>query len=201
MSLTTYAQLQTAVTNWLHRDDLASIVPDLITIGEKRIFRTVRTREMETALTGTIASGVIPIPADYLAIKFAYLAMTPVALLKKSSASQIYADYPLRASSGTPVSIAREGSNFIFGPYPSTTETIGGIYYAKPTSIDTSANALFLANPDLYLFAALCEATPYLKDDPRIVVWEAKLANIMTDIKKQEADESAAGGGLTVRSA
>jgi hypothetical protein len=122
-------------------------------------------------------------------------------LLKKSSASQIYADYPLRSSSGTPVSIAREGSNFIFGPYPSTTETIGGIYYAKPTSIATSDNALFLANPDLYLFAALCEAAPYLKDDPRIVIWEAKFAQILEDIAKEDAAESASGGGMTVTTA
>lgn len=198
MSIQTYAELQTAVTTWLHRSDLTTIVPDLITIGEKRIFRTVRNRDMETVLTGTIANGVIAVPSNYLEIKFAYLARTPVAPLKKSSASQIYADYPLRASSGTPVSIAREGSNFIFGPYPSVNDAIGGIYYAKPTSIDTSDNALFLANPDLYLFAALCEAAPYLKDDPRIVIWEAKFANILADIKKQDAAENGAGGGMTV---
>lgn len=193
--------MQTAVANWLHRDDLTTIVPDLITVGEKRIFRTVRSREMETVLTGTIASGVIPVPSDYLSLKFAYLTTTPVSPLKKSSASQIYTEYPLRSSSGTPVSIAREGSNFIFGPYPSTVEDIGGVYYAKPTSIDTSANALFLANPDLYLFAALCEAAPFIKDDPRIEVWEAKFSNLLKDIKKQEADEYASGGGLTVGTA
>lgn len=201
MSLTTYAQLQTAVTNWLHRDDLAAIVPDLIAIGEKRIFRTVRNRVMEKSLTGTIANGVVALPSDYLELKFAYLTTTPSALLKKSSASQIYADYPLRASSGTPVSIAREGSNFIFGPYPSTTESIAGIYYAQPVSIATSDNALFLANYDLYLFAALCEAAPYLKDDPRIVIWEAKFANIVADIKKEDAAENSGGSGMTVTTA
>jgi len=72
MSITTYAELQTAVGAWLHRSDLTGIIPDLITLGEKRIFRKARCRVMESALTGTIASGVIAVPSDYLEIKFAY---------------------------------------------------------------------------------------------------------------------------------
>ncbi len=201
MSITTYGELQTAVTSWLHRSDLTSIVPDLIVLGEKRIFRKVRCRVMETALNETIASGVIAVPSDYLELKYSYINTTPVSNLTKASASQIYAEYPLRTSDKKPVKIAREGSNFIFGPYPDSTYQVKGIYYAKPTSIVTSANALFLANPDLYLFAALCEAAPYIKDDPRLVIWEAKLTAVLEDIRNEDADENASGGGMTVRAA
>lgn len=198
MSITTYQELQTSVANWLSRDDLTSIIPDLITIGEKRIFREVRCRVMETTLTGTTSSGVIAVPSDYLAIKFAYISGTPVSKLARMSASQLYERWPLRTATGLPVAIAREGSNFIFGPFPVLDYTIGGIYYAKPTVIATSANALFLANPDLYLFSALCEAAPYLKDDKRIPIWEAKLKQIMYQLANEDAEESGSGGGMAV---
>ena len=198
MSITTYQELQTSVANWLSRDDLTSIIPDLITIGEKRIFREVRCRVMETALTGTTSSGVIAVPSDYLAIKFAYISGTPVSKLARMSASQLYERWPLRTATGLPVAIAREGANFIFGPFPVLDYTIGGIYYAKPTVIATLANALFLANPDLYLFSALCEAAPYLKDDKRIPIWEAKLKQIMYQLANEDAEESGSGGGMAV---
>lgn len=198
MSISTYADLQTSVANWLHRADLTSIIPDLVLLGEKRIFRDVRCRVMETALTGTIANGVIAVPSDYLEIKFAYINSTPTSNLIGASASQIYAKYPTRSAAGKPVYIGREGSNFIFGPYPDSAYTIGGIYYAKPTSIQSTANALFTANPDLYLFASLCEAAPYIKDSAAVALWETKYAQIVSQLRAEDAGEYGSGSGMIV---
>jgi hypothetical protein len=97
--------------------------------------------------------------------------------------------------------VGREADNFIFGPVSSDSYRMKGIYYALPASIQTSANAVFLANPDLYLFAALCEATPYIQNDARIPVWESKLNQIMADLADQDAEEYGSGGGLMVRAA
>lgn len=198
MSLATYADLQTAVAGWLHRGDLTTIIPDLILLAEKRIFRTIRAREMETALAGTIASGVLAVPSDFVSFKSAYLNTTPTVKLQRASVAQIYENYPNRSSDARPRYIAREGSNFIFGPYPDSSYGVNGIYYARLTSIQTSANALFVANPDLYLMAALCEASPYIKDDPRIQIWEAKFAQIKADIEA-ENDEEDRSSGMNVR--
>lgn len=197
MAITTYAQLQTAVANWVHRADLTSMIPDFITLGELRIFREVRCRVMEATLSGTIASGVVALPSDYLELKLAYLNGAPKHKLTGASASQIYDKYPLRASDGIPVLIGREGSNFIFGPYPDSTYTLSGTYYAQPTSIATSANALFLANPDLYLFAALCESAPYTKSD-NAAVWEAKYASIVANLERESSTEEGSGGGMRI---
>lgn len=201
MSISTYSDLQTAVGNWLQRSDLNAIIPDLIMLGEKRIFRTVRVRAMETALNGTIASGVLAVPSDYLALKFAYLDTTPAFDLKRVSASQVYQQFPYRSSVGKPQIIGREGDNFIFGPYPDSAYTVKGIYYAQPVSVQTTANDLFTQNPDLYLFAALCEAAPYLKDDNRVQLWESKLAVIITDLTNEDTEEYGSGGGLEVKPA
>ena len=201
MSITSYSELPTSVANWLSRDDLTSIIPDLVMLGEKRIFREVRCRAMEAALAAQTSSGVIPVPARYLELKFVYVVGTPNTPLKRMSLSQLHTEYPLRSASGKPTAIAREGSNFIFGPFPNDDYIISGVYYSKPTSIATVANYLFTENPDLYLFAALCEATPYLKDDKRIPIWEAKLKQIMYQLANEDAEESGSGGGIVVTTA
>lgn len=198
MAISTYAELQTAVTNWLHRGDLASITPDFIRLGELRIFREIRCQEMETALSATIASGVIAVPSDYLDLKSAYVDGSPTQKLTRASISQIYEQYPTRSSDAKPILIAREGTNFIFGPYPDSTYTIKGIYYASLTSIQSTANALFTAYPDLYLYAALCESAPYLKDDARTQIWEQKYNIIKRQIELLEDNEYGSGGGLQV---
>ena len=84
MAISSYAELQTAVINWLHRSDISTIVPDFIMLGEKRIFREVRSIEMETALSSTIASGVIAVPSDYIELKSAYINTTPTSKLRQS---------------------------------------------------------------------------------------------------------------------
>lgn len=201
MSISTYAELQTAVTNWVHRSDLTSIVPDLIRLGELRIFREVRCRVMESAFSGTIANGAIAVPADYLELKFAYINSTPTSQLARMSGAQLYAKWPNRTAQSKPIGIAREGSNFIFGPYPDSAYAVAGIYYAKPTSIQTTANALFAANPDLYLFAALAEVAPYIQDDPRVQLWEAKYASIKQQISFEDSSESGGAGTMAVSTA
>lgn len=197
----TYAGLQASVADFLHDSELTGVIPDLILLGEKRIFRNVRCRVMESTFSGTISNGVIAVPNDYLELKFAYINASPTSYLSGASASQIYAKFPNRVASGKPTLIGREGSNFIFGPYPDSSYAVLGTYYAKPTSIQSSANALYVANPDLYLMATLCEAAPYMQDDPRIQVWEAKLNAIFNQIAYEAASEEGSSGGLAVKAA
>lgn len=199
MAITNYSDLQTSVANWLHRSDLTSIIPDLIMLAEERIFRTVRAREMETAFSEAISSGVIAVPSGYIAFKSVYLDGTPTTKLKRATVAQIYENYPTRSSDSKPKYIAREGSNFIFGPYPDSGYTVKGIYYARLTSIATSENALFTANPDLYLMASLCEAAPYIKEDKRVQIWEGKFAQIKADIESENDEEERSGSGMNVR--
>lgn len=199
MSITTYAQLQTAVSNWLHRADLASYIPDLITLGEARIMREVRTRDMETAFSDTIASGVIALPTGYLELKNAYVGSSTKIYLKRTSAESIYANYPLRSAEGEPRFIAREGSNFIFGPYPDSDYTVAGVYYKNIGPLSSSDHTLFTNNPDLYLFAALAETEPFLKNDKRVSLWEAKYKNIKDAANGLRDREDFSGGGLMVR--
>ena len=196
MAITTYAELQTAVKNWLHRSDLDTYIPDLITMGETRIMREVRARPMEASFTDTISSGTIALPSNYLELKYAYINRSPVQFLKRQKAQMLYEKYPTRSAAGLPKFIAREGSTFIFGPYPDGDYTVAGVYYQDIGPVSSSAHSLFTENPDLYLFAALCEAEPFMKNDKRIVVWEAKYQKIKNDVNGLRDREDLSGSDL-----
>jgi hypothetical protein len=199
VSISTYAELQTAVATWAHRADLSTPAPDLILLGEKWIFRNVRAREMETALSVAISSGVAAVPSTFRQLKHARIDQSPSVPLQIRPAAWIYANYPNRSSSTTPKFIAVDGANFIFGPN-SSDGTVKGTYYGALTSIQSSANALFLAHPDLYLFAALAEAAPYLKDLKMAMAWTSKRDEIKNDINR-EAMQGRFGDAMAVSTA
>ena len=198
MSISTYAELQTAVGNWLKRSDLTSSIPDLIMLGEKWIFRHARTRDMETAFSVTISSGVAALPSDYVAMKQAYIDGTPITNLQPKAASWILLRYPSRQAADIPKFFAQDGSNLIFGPYPASAYTVKGTYYKRLTSVQSSANALFVANPDLYLFAALAEAELFIKNDKRTAIWTAKRDEILRDVNGEDKAAMFSGGPLAM---
>jgi hypothetical protein len=166
----------------------ADNVPDLILIGEKWIFRHARTREMESALSLTLSSGVGTVPSDYADLKHARIDGSPTRNLKMRPTKWILERYPLRSVDSKPFFIGVDGSTFIFGPFPDSNYTVNGIYYAKLTSIQSSANALFAANPDLYLFASLAEAALFIKNDKWAGIWTSKRDSVLDDINMESKD-------------
>lgn len=200
MAITSWTTLKTAVGDWLHRSDLTSVIPDFITFGEARIYRDMRLACMETALSSAISSGVIAVPSGYIELKHAYVNSTPVQWLQRKDPEWIYANYPTRSADGSPIAIAREGSNFIFGPYPDSGYTIKGIYYKHLDALSGSNETnWFTANaPDLLLFASLCEAEPYLQNDPRIAIWEKKYDQVRARIQNDDDQEAYSGSVLAI---
>jgi hypothetical protein len=197
MALDSYSNIRTALTTRLGvtTNDISNAnADDLFTEAEKRIFRELRVRAMETALSSAIASGVIAVPSGYCDLKYAYVDGTPVQALQRKSASWIYLQYPYRSSYGKPKFIAREASNFIFGPYPDSAYTIKGIYYAKPaTVVNGSLTGVLLDNPDLLLYAALVEAEKFLSRDSRIPIWESRYQEVKQQIIVEDGREDASG--------
>lgn len=201
MSIATYAELKTAIVAWLDvpTATFTSTIDDLVTIAENRLFRETRTRDMEAALSSTIASGVIALPTSYVALKFAYVDRSPTQILERRSAEWIYANYPRTNASDVPKYIAREATNFIFGPYPDSAYTIKGIYYKRLAALSGSVNALFTANPDLYLFACLAESELLVGRDTRVPLWEAKYKNILAQVNGEATTEDQSGSALQMR--
>lgn len=196
--ITSYSELQTAVANWLHDDALTTIIPDFITLGEKRIEREYRARENEEALNVTISAGVATIPADYVELKYAYIELNPIHVLERTTARKIHEQFPSRSASGIPRLIASDNGNFIFGAYPAGDYTVKGTYYKRLVGVATTWNAIATANPDLYLFAALAEAADYVGDDIQLAKWNAKYQKVLDGINAQEQAEKGSGSPLRI---
>lgn len=201
MAITSYSELKTAVANWLAADDLTVYIPDFITLAEARIYRELKIRQMETALSAAIASGVIAVPSGYTEMKFAYVNGSPIKPLTRTSLENLYNDYPTRSADGKPSVFAREGTNFIFGPYPDSAYTIKGVHYSKLAVLSdaNTTNWLITDAPDLILFASLVEAKAFIMDDPRILLWEGRYNNAKDLIKKQDKDEEFSGSTISPR--
>lgn len=178
--ITSYSTLNTAVADYLARSDLTAFIPNYIQNWEERFYRDSENwgSWLETALSVNISSGVAALPTGYLSLRVAYISGYPQ--LKRVSLEQLYARYP-RSSviTGIPTHIARNGSNFEFGPVPTDGTTLVGTCYIKPTVLrsyttggaDAAAHYLILNAPDLLLYGALLEAMPFIKKDDRVPMW------------------------------
>lgn len=193
--ITDYATLSTAVQDYLARSDLASYVPNFLQNAQQKIYRALRIRPMEAALSITISGGSAALPADYLDLKYAYIVATPVKFLERAPPEELYRLYPNRSVSGKPTLIAREAETFIFGPYPDSNYSIGGIYYKQLTLLSGSNTTnWFTTNAaELLLYGALLEAQPFLMNDKRIPVWQQFFNEAMDTVAMQEKREKSSG--------
>lgn len=197
MAITTYAELQTALQNWTHRNDLTSIIPDFITQAENDINRRLRIREMETEADITITGGTrtAALPSDFGELRRFYLSAAPIVQLEYMAPNDYWRRYT-STSTGQPIVFTIEGSNLVFGPSPDSSYTGKLQYYRKLPAISSSAHGVFTANPFLYLYGAMSEAERYMKNDKRMVMWEQKVDQM---IQALHAQTSRVAGSMSIR--
>lgn len=198
--ITSYSLLQDAVARYLARDDLADDIPLLIQNWEGDFLREPQNfgRWMEAALNVDIAASVAEIPDDYLGLKHAYVNTSPSSELDRMSLKQVLGKYPRGACKGRPRWIARGGGEFLFGPEPDAEYNIRGWYWAKPIALrdspDDAAGHWLIENaPDLPLFGALLQATPFLMNDKRIPTWETFYSRALASYRDLNRDEEVSG--------
>ena len=73
------------------------------------------------------------------------------------------------------------------------------VYYAKIASLSDSntTNWLLAKHPDIYLYGALIQSAPYLKDDERVATWMSLYERMLEDMEK--ADERALFSGAVIK--
>ena len=118
MALDTYANLKTAIANFLARDDLTSEIDDFIDLTEADFNRRLRVRQMETIDSSfTVDSATESLPTGFLAARSFVITSTTVAKpLQLVSPFQL-ADMD-ETQSGTPRTYTIQGSVFRFQPEP-----------------------------------------------------------------------------------
>lgn len=187
MAVATYSDLQAAVADYLNRADLTSVIPTFIQLAEAKFNRELRTRDMLTRSEAISSNEFVAMPADFLE---AYdLKLNPANTSPQPRLRYVGPDEAdlFRANKATgPTRIFTIiGNTFELIPAPMGNVDLLLTYYAKIPSLSntTTTNWLLTKSPDLYLYSALLEATPYLKDDVRLQVWASAQQQLMDDIK------------------
>src|SRR5690606_35712077 len=78
-------------------------------------------------------------------------------------------------AAGVPTHVAVLDGKFRFAPAPSQSFTLDITYWRTVGSVASDASWLFTAAPDIYLYASLIAAEPFLQNDERVPMWSALL--------------------------
>jgi hypothetical protein len=181
-TIATYTDLQSAVTEYLARDQdttLIARIPTFIQLAEAKFNRELFVRQMEgraTALIDTTASEpeFIALPADFQSMRRVRLkSVTGKPHLDFKSGTQLDEFRTMRGNAaGQPECFSIFGSQIELAPTPDQNYTVEMVYRASvPPLASNSTNWLLTLAPDLYLYGALLESAPYIKEDGRIQTW------------------------------
>ena len=182
MTISSYAELQTAISDYLARTDLGPFIPDFITMAENWLnygsesVAPLRTREMEAVVSLVPVNGVVSLPNDYLeALRVSENTSYKRTLnyITSDEAERLYPDGA--AGLGTSYSII--GTSLY--TYPLVSNNVNLVYYqAIPPLASNPTNWLLTKSPSLYLRASLMQAADYTKDDGELTK-QARLAGAL----------------------
>jgi hypothetical protein len=183
MSITTYAELQAAVGNWLDHSLFAARIPEFIALFEAAANRRLRVREQEATATLTPTSGAVALPSDYLAWRRITWTGAPRVELQYVHPSYLQAAYP-SSPTDVPRIFTIEGTTLKVRPLDGTPLELD--YFQKIPALSDAApsNWLLAAHPDVYLFGSLVEAEMFGVNDERAPAWKARRDEIFDEIEK-----------------
>lgn len=185
MAISNYGELKVAVANWLARSDLTERVPELVSLGEGRLYAELRIRFMETTSNVTITGSTrtSALPTRWLGGRSVYISGTPNRRLEYKTPVEYWSIHSSRTSAKPDV-FTIEGENFTWGPVPDAGYTAVATFYQKPAALsaDADTNGLFTLAPNLLLYTSLIEASPFLGNDARILTWTTLYEDLMMKV-------------------
>lgn len=198
MSITSYNILRTTVADWLNRSDLTAAIPTFIALAEAKFNRDLRTRHQIKRSTATLTSQFITLPTDWVEAANIQLNTSPIKVLEYVTSSQ--AD---RISANNYGNTNAEvytivGTQLEVVPAVATNTEIEMTYYSKiPALSSTNAtNWLLTEWPDLYLYGALSNAAPYLREDERLATWKNMVGQLTEEVRMSDERARYSGGPL-----
>lgn len=186
VSFDTWAELQTALEEWTTIDVSDAQNQEFIALAEDHFQLTVFTPDREAAYSLSADAQSEALPTDFWGFKSGpYIDGSPDRVLTALTPGDLRATYP-DSSTGTPAHYAIEGENILFGPTPSSAQTIKGTYWQTipPLSGSATSNWLLLLHPRLYLYGSLVEAFAFHMDEAREAKWAARRDELIDNINK-----------------
>lgn len=182
---TTFTTLQQDIRRYLERGfTLASDaivyeqIPRLINLAERRIARELKVEGLINVVTSTMQVGlaVYPKPDRWrTTVSFNYGIDNQYTQLFPRSYEYVRSYWPNRDETSAPLFYADyDYNNWIVSPTPDQAYPFEVLVYQLLPLLDDSNQTNWLTEyaPQVLLYASLLEATPFLKNDERIPVWQ-----------------------------
>ena len=183
----TFTSLQEDVRRYLERGGATDPIvydqiPRLITLAERRIARELKIQGFQTVVNTTLQAGLAVYPKpdrwrDTISMNVGtganYNTHSPVFT---RSYEYVRSYWPNETETGTPVFYADYNySNWIFAPTPDANYPLEVLYYELPPLLDETNQTNWLTEfaPNVLLYGVLVEATPFVKDDERVQLWQS----------------------------
>jgi hypothetical protein len=196
MAITTYAELKTAIADFLNRDDLTSIIPTFIELTEAQMAREVRHWRQEKRIETTLDERYENLPTDFIEAIRLTAGNNRLTMI---SAAEMQDRVEASTLTGTPKYYRFTANQIEFYPAPASTSTtvLSMVYYARTPSLTDAAPSNWILDeaPDAYLYGALVHSAPYLQDDPRIAVWASLYQNAIEGLRR-DSNKGKYGGTL-----
>lgn len=186
---TTFTTLKEDVQRYLERGAtmgtdpiIVEQLPRLINLAERRIARELKVQGFSTVVTGTLSAGqsVYAKPdrwRDTISMNIGTGAGNTTRKQLFTRAYEYVRQYwPDETLTDEPQFYADyDYTHWVFAPTPDADYPFEILYYELPPLLDDSVQSNWLTEyaPQLLLYGTLLEATPFLKNDERIPVWQS----------------------------
>jgi len=188
-----YDGLKASVADFLNRGDLTSVIPDFIALAEAQMTRRFAgrarqglpvPRRLVIRADTAIAAGTeyVPAPPDmHGPIDFLLDGETVLDYLDSTNLQQ---EKQRAQVTGSPRWYALVGSALQLYPVADQDHAGELTYVARIPALSASngSNWILTDYPDAYLYGALVQSAPYLKDDARATTWATLFTTALDDI-------------------
>lgn len=184
----TFESLKTDVERYLERGTSAATdpivyaqIPKLINLAERRIARDIKIQGFQTVVTTTMQTAVCVMPKpdrwrETISINIGTgLTNDSRKTLYTRSYEYCRTYWPDQTQVGEPAFYADyDYQHWLFAATPDQNYPVEIVYYELPVLLDDEVQQNWLSNyaPNALLYGTLLEATPFLKNDERIPIWQ-----------------------------
>lgn len=185
----TFTTLQEDVRRYLERGSTFASdpivheqIPRLINLAERRIARELKIQGFINVVTGTLQTGVSVYAKpdrwrDTVSINIGTGVQNNTRKMLFTRAYEYLLSYwPDRTATDRPLFYADyDYTHWLYAPTPDADYPFEVLYYELPPLLDDVVQTNWLTEyaPQLLLYGTLLEATPFLKNDERIPVWQS----------------------------
>lgn len=200
MAITTYAELKTAIANWVDHANLGDRVDEFIDLAEARMNDELRVRRMLTRTYETISSEFVSLPTGWLGMRNLDYTSGGIRYSLKYETPE-WMDRQHDGGTGQPRAYTILGSEIQLWPAPDTSYRLDWSYWKAITALSDAdtTNWVLTNHPDLYLFGAGAEANKYLKNIPEYKNDLARFGELLKRIQRADKRDKYSGAALQVR--